>query len=99
MDIIAASSLFACKRESQTKISKKHKYYLQTLKNYAGQKGQVGHPRYDWVISVPTSSYLGGAEGTFLPLIISINDRDTKLFLSVCYKYFLIFDKTLDLGF
>ncbi|RYB61939.1 hypothetical protein D7309_07580 [Legionella pneumophila] len=57
----AVINLLACKRETNLRFLNKIRYYLQAYKKYTGQKGQVGHTRYDWAIAVPTSGYLGGA--------------------------------------
>lgn len=37
--------------------------------------------------------------GDILDLVVSINDHEVKLFPSVCYRYFVSFDKTLDIDF
>lgn len=61
--------------------------------------GKTGYPRYDWIIDVPASNYLRWAEARFIDLIISLNDHDTKFFLSACYRYFVSLDKTQDVCF
>ncbi|SQG91169.1 Uncharacterised protein [Legionella pneumophila subsp. pascullei] len=99
MDIIAASSLFACKRESQTKISKKHKVLFATLKKLHGTKGTSGSPALGLGYSRPHLKLPTWGIGDILDLVIIINDHKVKLFPSVCYRYFVSFDKTLDIDF